>query len=78
MTTVFPKAGDVRVTEKFAFLPTRLDNGSIAWMESYFVKEEYEILPMDLSGWTIRSVTIFHPDRPDTGTVPYRYKKKSQ
>lgn len=36
-----PKIGDSRWVKKFAWIPARLDSDVKVWLESYYVKQEY-------------------------------------
>jgi hypothetical protein len=38
-----PKVGDIRRRNKFAFLPTKVDEYTV-WLESYQVTEEYKAM----------------------------------
>ena len=35
--------GDERTIKRFAFLPTRIDDNTIIWLEWYWIKERYYI-----------------------------------
>lgn len=40
--TETPKIGDIRERIKFAWTPTKLDDGHTVWLEQYHVTECYE------------------------------------
>ena len=41
--TTIPKIGDTRTEVKMAWLPTKLDDGYTAWLETYKVHLRYEM-----------------------------------
>jgi hypothetical protein len=36
-----PKHDEIRVSVKFAFKPTEMDDGTVVWLERYFHHERY-------------------------------------
>jgi hypothetical protein len=38
-----PNVGDIRIKTKFAFLPTKLNDGYTVWLEKYEIIEEYTV-----------------------------------
>jgi hypothetical protein len=44
-----PKSGDTKVEIRFAFLPKRINDTTIVWLESYIASLEYK--PFIHKGW---------------------------
>ena len=64
------KHGDKRIEQRFAFLPTELDDGYTVWLEPYYALEQWYENNTDtaMSHWRIVKTSIAHPDNPGTGT----------
>lgn len=56
------REGEMRTRARFAFLPTKLDDGSKVWLERYWVRERLAIglqddeQPVDMPCWEWRLV----------------------
>jgi hypothetical protein len=49
-----PELGSKKIKIKFAWLPTKLDDGSIIWLEKYYEEYEYTTIYYDtcpMAGW---------------------------
>ena len=62
------KIAETKIKRKFAWTPTKLNDGSTIWFEHYYEKSVFVTLPMDFSHWDVVSRTTDHPERPDTGS----------
>lgn len=69
--TETPKIGDIRKLVKFAWLPTKLDDGHTVWLEQYSVTECYEDRLVITKFFISHVRTDWHPVRRDLYVPTY-------
>jgi hypothetical protein len=63
-----PIRSDITVKRKYAWIPTRMDDGTFLWFEYYYERWVFHLLPMDRSFWEVAGRTVDHPNDPGTGS----------
>lgn len=62
----------IRHTKRFAWLPTKLDDGITVWLESYWHTQRWDdgTTTENSSGgfWNSGKTSSYHPERPVTGS----------
>ena len=66
----FIQRGRTRHTKRFAWLPTKLDDGTTVWLESYWHTQRWDdgTTSGEEGFWNSGKRYSHHPDRPHTGT----------